>query len=659
MLPSPRSPTDTPERAPVGRPRLAWLWVVVIIIIGWNLLGWLQPSAMPAVLTYSDFVAAVRADKVASITMVGSTIEGTFREAQAWPPPTTARPVIGTPAPSTKLPVTAPSTQFTTIMPPTGDDRLLPLLDEHQVTITAKDGGRGTWLFDLLITALPTVLLIGLLIYLGRQAQQNQQSLFGFGSSRARQYQQHERPPVTLADVAGQDEAKAELREVVDFLKQPDRFRALGARLPRGVLLVGPPGTGKTLLARAVAGEASVPFFSISASEFVEMFVGVGASRVRDLFTRAKVAAPAIVFVDELDAVGRQRGAGLGGGHDEREQTLNQLLVELDGFDDQTNLIVLAATNRPDVLDPALLRPGRFDRQVTLVLPERAGRRAILERHTRHLPLGADVDLDQIARGTPGFSGADLANLANEAALMAARRGAVAIMGADIDAALEKIILGTRRAGLLNEAERRLVAYHESGHALVARLTPHADPVARVTIIPHGQSLGATQQIGADDRHNYPRDYLIGQLCVLLGGRAAEELVFGQPTSGAEQDLHQATLLARQMVGLWGMSDEVGPVWYGLGESHPFLGRELAQPRTFAEATAAELDRAVWRLIEAARRQAHDLLDHHRPALEALAAALLLHETIDGVTIDQLLASTTPPAPRADGASSASLVRLP
>ncbi|MHB1417061.1 MAG: ATP-dependent zinc metalloprotease FtsH, partial [Chloroflexota bacterium] len=490
---------------------------------------------------------------------------------------------------------------------------------------------------------------VGVLFFMARQSQRGAQSLFSFGGSKARVYNQ-EKPGITFADVAGQVEAKAELLEVVDFLKRPERYRHLGARLPRGVLLVGPPGTGKTLLARAVAGEAGVPFFSISASEFVEMFVGVGASRVRDLFTKAKSAAPAIVFVDEIDAVGRQRGTGLGGGNDEREQTLNQLLVEMDGFDDQTSVIVIAATNRPDVLDPALLRPGRFDREVTVGLPDRAGREAILVIHTHPLRLGSDVSLGSLARRTPGFSGADLANLANEAALAAARRGGTDnVAERDFDEAMDKIVLGTRQASLQDEAERRLVAYHEGGHALVAMLTPGADPVSKITIIPHGRALGITQQFSEEDRRNYSRAYLVDRLTILLGGRASEELVFGNPTTGAESDLRQATGLARRMVGLWGMSEELGAISYGVGETHPFLGREMGAPKEYADATAAEIDVAVRRLVERAHQQALGVLQTHRTCLDALAVELLLHESLDGSQLDALLAADGECARSLDG----------
>ncbi|HZT07533.1 MAG TPA: ATP-dependent zinc metalloprotease FtsH [Chloroflexota bacterium] len=612
-------------------PPWVW-WLLLIVTMLWNIYTLAVPKTAPVVsLSYSDFIAQVRAGHVASVTITGQNVDGHFAEPIAWPPQT------GTPPAGGAAPGEGLYSQFTTVLPPFDDPNLLPLLDQQGVTVTAKDTSGGSWLLNLAINILPMLLFVGLLYMLSRQAQRGQQSLFGFGSSRARLYTS-ERPSVTFADVAGEEEAKAELREIVSFLKEPERFRALGARLPRGVLLVGPPGTGKTLLARAVAGEAGVPFFSISASEFVELFVGVGASRVRDLFTKAKASAPSIVFVDEIDAVGRQRGAGLGGGSDEREQTLNQLLVEMDGFADQTNVIVLSATNRPDVLDPALLRPGRFDRQVTLGLPDRNGREAILKIHTRHLPLATDVSLAILARRTPGFSGADLANLANEAALTAARRGAKLVSMADFSEAMDKIVFGTRQALLLSEEERRLVAYHEGGHALVARLTPGADPVSKVTIIPHGRALGATEQLAEEERHNYPRAYLMGRLTVMLGGRAAEELVFNQPTTGAENDLKQATALARRMVGTWGMSPQVGPVSYGLGEMHPFLGRELAMPREYAEATAYELDRAVRDLIREAYDLALEKLKSQRSQLDVLANALIARETVEGPELDALLA---------------------
>ena len=619
-------------------PQWVW-WIGLLAILIWNFYAFLVPKPSSAAsLSYTAFLDQVKAGNVEDVTLNGQNIDGTFKKAVILPSgsESVASNSGSTSAATATTNQAISYTRFTSVMPAQGDNNLLPLLEQQGVVVSAKDQNGGSWFVDLLVNLLPVAMLFGVIYMMGRQTQRGAQNLFGFAGSRARLYNQ-ELPGVTFADVAGEEEAKKELQEVVDFLKHPERYRILGARLPRGVLLIGPPGTGKTLLTRAVAGEAQAPFFSISASEFVEMFVGVGASRVRDLFDKAKKAAPSIIFVDEIDAVGRQRGAGLGGGNDEREQTLNQLLVEMDGFDDQTNVIVIAATNRPDVLDPALLRPGRFDRQVTVGLPDRAGREAILKIHTKPLRLGHDVKPDLLSRRTPGFSGADLANLANEAALTAARRGGTEVTMADFDEAMDKIVLGTRQAGLQSEEERRLVAYHESGHALVARLTPGADPVNKITIIPHGRALGVTEQFSDEDRHNYGRDYLLGRLAVLMGGRTAEELVFAQPTTGAESDLKQATELARRMVGLWGMSQELGPIWYGVGERHPFLGRELAEPREYAEATAAQLDGAVRALLDRAHKQAEEMLREHRTWLDALAAELLIHETLDAGQLEELL----------------------
>jgi cell division protease FtsH len=649
-LPSPPGPSaqrpGDASSTPPGRdrlPRRIW-WAFLVVLLVWNAFALFGPATSSSVeLPYSAFLIEARNGNVDQVTFNGQAIAGILRHAIQWPP-TSATPGssdVTSPLPSASAggAGAAPQTytSFTTIVPPLGDPALLPILEAQGVTISARNVGGGSFLLDLVLGLLPVVLIVGVILYLGRQMQRSQAGIFGFGGSRARLYDA-ERPKVTFADVAGEDQAKIELAEVVDFLKTPDKYRRLGARLPRGVLLIGPPGTGKTLLARAVAGEAQAPFFSISASEFVELFVGVGASRVRDLFTKAKAAAPAIVFVDEIDAVGRQRGAGLGGGNDEREQTLNQLLVEMDGFDVATNVIVLAATNRPDVLDPALLRPGRFDRQVTVGFPDRAGREAILRIHTKNLPLAPTVDLGTIAQATPGFSGADLANLANEAALRAARAGRDQVGRDEFEEALDTLILGTRQTGLTNEEERRTVAYHEGGHAIVARLTPGADPVNKVTIVPHGQALGVTEQRAMDDRRNYPFDYLLGRLTVNLGGRAAEEIALGQPTTGAESDLKQATQLARRMVGLWGMSEDLGPVSYGVGETQPFLGRELAAPKEFAEATAARIDAAVAALIGSAHDQARTLLSRERRALDALAAELVAHEMVTSRRLDEILA---------------------
>jgi cell division protease FtsH len=650
----PGGPSQTPPQRSGLPGRISW--AIFLVLLLWNLFALFGTATSSSVeLPYSAFLDEAKTNNVDTVTFNGQAINGVFRHPIQWPQPS----VASSPSTGNAQPVPATYTSFTTIVPPDGDPALLPVLEAQKVTIVAKNSTGGSLVLDLIIGILPVALIIGVIVYMGRQMQRSQQGIFGFGGSRARLYDA-EKPKVTFADVAGEDQAKTELAEVVDFLKTPDRYKRLGARLPRGVLLIGPPGTGKTLLARAVAGEAKVPFFSIAASEFVELFVGVGASRVRDLFSKAKAAAPSIVFVDEIDAVGRQRGAGLGGGNDEREQTLNQLLVEMDGFDVDTSVIVIAATNRPDVLDPALLRPGRFDRQVTVGFPDRVGREAILRIHTKNLPLSPTVDLGNIARATPGFSGADLANLANEAALRAARGGKDTVGPEEFEEALDTVILGTRQAGLTNEDERRTVAYHEGGHAIVARLTPGADPVNKVTIVPHGQALGVTEQRPMDDRRNYPLDYLLGRLAVMLGGRAAEEIAFGQPTTGAESDLKQATELARRMVGLWGMSEELGPVSYGVGETQPFLGRELAAPREFAEATAARIDAAVAVYIGKAHDQAWEILSRERAALDALAAELVAHEVVSAARIDEILGQAGATLPdEAPGSGTAPRVDTP
>ncbi|CAN5534616.1 hypothetical protein BH23CHL5_BH23CHL5_15380 [soil metagenome] len=515
------------------------------------------------------------------------------------------------------------------------NQELLDLLNTQDVIVKGETSSSSIWT-GLLFSFLPFLLFIGILIFFARQMTRGQQNVFGFGRSKARKHDP-ERPQVTFADVAGEEEAKRELTEVVDFLRNPGKYHQLGARLPRGVLLVGPPGTGKTLMARAAAGEAGVPFFSISASEFVEMFVGVGASRVRDLFEKAKASAPAIVFIDEMDAVGRQRFAGLGGSNDEREQTLNQLLVEMDGFDTNQEVIVMAATNRPDVLDPALMRPGRFDRQVMIGLPDKQGREAILKIHSRGIPLSAEIDLVSIAGGTTGFSGADLANLVNEAALTAARRNKKLIEPSDFEDALDKVLLGTVRNAVLNKRDREVVATHEAGHALVAHYTPGTDPLRKVSIVPRGRALGVAIQAPEEDRYNVSQGYLVGRLDTLLGGRAAEKVVYAEMTTGAESDLKQATSLARRMVGLWGMSEEVGPVYLGTGEEHVFLGREIAQEKAFSDATATRLDGAVRDIIEGALERAEAMVLDKREKLDALVVSLLEKETLDATEVMAIL----------------------
>jgi cell division protease FtsH len=482
---------------------------------------------------------------------------------------------------------------------------------------------------------LPILLLLLVSIWIGRQVSRSQAGIFKFGRSSARKMVA-DRPQVTFNDVAGEDEAKEELQEVVDYLRHPDKYHKLGARIPRGVLLVGSPGTGKTLLARAVAGEARVPFFNISASEFVEMFVGVGASRVRDLFEQAKADSPAIIFIDELDAVGRRRGAGVGTVNDEREQTLNQLLVEMDGFDDRHEVIILAATNRPDVLDPALLRPGRFDRQISVGLPDRLGREGILAIHTRSLQLDLDVNLGLLARTSTGFSGADLENLCNEAALVAARNNHPRVSMQDFEEALDRILLGSNRRLLLDDHERQVVAYHEAGHALVAWLTPGTDPVHKVTIMPRGRALGVTEQLPDDDHYNYSREYLLARLAVMMGGRAAEMVALGEVTTGAENDLVEATRLARRMVTRWGMGS-IGLMAMSTNAEQPFLGYELAQPRDFSEDTAARIDQDVERLLNNCYASDCQLLSGKHEKLDILVKALLEVETIDQSELERLL----------------------
>jgi len=530
-------------------------------------------------------------------------------------------------------------------------------LRDKAVQLNVKEGRNSDW-WLVLVNFLPLLLLAAFVFFLMRQMQAGGNKALSFGKSRARLLSAQQKK-ATFKDVAGSDEAKEELQEIIDFLKDPQKFQKLGGRIPKGVLLVGPPGTGKTLLARAIAGEANVPFFSISGSDFVEMFVGVGASRVRDLFEQGKKNAPCIVFIDEIDAVGRHRGAGLGGGHDEREQTLNALLVEMDGFESNEGVILIAATNRPDVLDPALLRPGRFDRRVVVARPDVKGREEILRVHTRKVPISDDVDLSIIARGTPGFSGADLANLVNEAALWAARQNRKFVMMADFEMAKDKVLMGVeRKSMILSDEEKRNTAYHEAGHALVAAMTPGADPVHKVTIIPRGMALGLTMQLPEADKHTYTKEYLEGMLAVLMGGRTAEEIFLGHITTGAGNDIERATDIARNMVCEWGMS-QMGPLAYGKKEEAIFLGREIAQHRDFSEDTAVQIDKEVKRIVNEAYENAHALLSNHRDTLEHVALALLEREVLDAVEVKLLMEGKplpdkprTPPTPPPQGAPS-------
>jgi cell division protease FtsH len=600
-------------------------WLLAFFLLIWNLVTLLPRGHPEVTIPYTTFVEEVRAGNIAGIHVNGGQITGRFVHAIHWPPPAPAAAPNAKPPAGTQPPP-ADYTSFLTHFPETlGDPSLTPLLEAKHVQVTVAPPPNP--LLSLLLTsALPALLFVGVLVWIGRQAARSQGGALNFGRIKPRRYT-GEQSPVTFADVAGEDEAKQELVEVADFLRHPKKYHDVGARIPRGVLLVGPPGTGKTLLARAVAGEAGVPFLNLSASEFVQMFVGVGASRVRDLFAQAKQVAPAIVFIDELDAVGRRRGAGVGTVNDEREQTLNQLLVEMDGFDERHEIIVLAATNRPDVLDPALLRPGRFDRQVTVGLPDRRGREAILRIHTRHLPLSNEVDLGVLARSTTGFSGADLANLCNEAALVAAQQSHSQVTAADFEAALDKVVLGSTRSVLLDAHDRRVVAYHEAGHALVAWLLPAADPVRRVTIVPHGRALGVTEQLPGEDRYNYSREYLLARLAVLLGGRTAEDLVVGDITTGAENDLVEATHLARRMVTRWGMGS-LGPMAFQADEQQPFLGYSLAQGRDYSEDTAARIDQDIRKILEERQGLVRRLLTDSRDRLDRLVQTLLQEETV-------------------------------
>ena len=628
-----------PPQPPLPRGILFW-WLISLAVLIWYVAGMWPRSQPKAPIPYSLFLAQVRENNVSRVHIAADVIEGKFVKQLVWPQPEspTAPSPKPTQPPSASPPGMSPGaaptaySEFTTTFPATvSDPGMMPLLIERHVIVDVSSSSTP-WFIELLFTWGPLILLIGFFWWMSNRAARSQSGVFGFGRMKAQRYSS-EQPKVTFNDVAGADEAKSELQEEVDFLRHPQKYHDLGARIPRGVLLVGAPGTGKTLMARAVAGEAGVPFFSLNASEFVEMFVGVGASRVRDLFRQAKEAAPAIVFIDELDAVGRRRGAGLGSVNDEREQTLNQLLGELDGFDERLEVIILAATNRPDVLDPALLRPGRFDRQVVIGLPDRIGREGILRIHTGKLRLFGDVDLPSLARSTIGMSGADLANLCNEAALTAARHDHHAVTMADFEESQDKVRMGAAHPQLMNPGERRVIAYHECGHAVVAWLTPAADPVHKVTIVPHGQALGMTEQVPGEDRHNLSLSYLKARLAVMLGGRTAEEVVFDEVTTGAENDLVEATRLARRMVTRWGMS-KLGLVAFKTDEQQPFLGYEISQGRDYSEATAARIDQEVSRLLQETHDGVRRCLTGSRERLDRLVDALLQEETVSS---DQLL----------------------
>jgi cell division protease FtsH len=585
-----------------------------------------QQTAQVAQISYSRFRSELAADNIRKITIKGQAISGEFRAKTRVVSQVQGKEVM------------REVSGFSSVMPAIVDQTLMPDLTERKVELTAIST-ETSMLMTALIYVAPWLILIGIW-WVGMRSMRNQGPggmMGGFSRSGAKTYLAGEKMAVTFNDVAGMENSKRELKEIVDYLRNPRQFERIGGKVPKGVLLVGPPGTGKTLLARAVAGEAGVAFFSISASQFIEMFVGVGASRVRDLFTNAKKAAPSIVFIDELDAVGRSRGAGFGGGHDEREQTLNQLLSEMDGFDQHEQVIVLAATNRPDVLDPALLRPGRFDRHVVIERPDWRDREKILQVHVRKINMDGMIDLGVIARGTPGMTGADLENLVNEAAILASRENALSVGMKHLEQAKDKILMGTERRMIISPEEKRITAYHEAGHTLVARLLPGTDPIHKVTIIPHGMALGVTQQLPEDDRYHYTQSYLEKRLVVAMGGRVAERLVFGEVSSGAQGDLKVVTSLAEKMVCQWGMSDKVGAMSFSRGEEHPFLGMKLAEEKTFSEAMAWRIDQEVAAFITRAEEKAAELLSANRDKLDLLAQALQEEETLDGARVDEII----------------------
>jgi len=604
---------------------LLWFVVAVVLLVVFNSFstGHSEPNTE---VTYSGFLDELHSDAIKQVDFSGD-------------------------SPSSKVSILnferKNGTKGTTVAPE--DKDLVNDLTRHKVDFSQEKPSSGPSIIYIIVNLLPYVIFVGIFIYFLRQMQQGGagKGAMSFGRSRAKM-QGEDQVKITFADVAGCDEAKEEVGELVEFLRDPGKFQKLGGKIPRGVLMVGPPGTGKTLLAKAIAGEAKVPFFSISGSDFVEMFVGVGASRVRDMFEQAKKHAPCIIFIDEIDAVGRHRGAGLGGGHDEREQTLNALLVEMDGFEGSEGIIVIAATNRPDVLDPALLRPGRFDRQVVVGLPDVRGREQILQVHMRKVPMAEDVRPMVIARGTPGFSGADLANLVNEAALFAARENAREVRMEHFDRARDKIIMGTERRSLvMSEDEKKLTAYHEAGHAIVGRLVPDHDPVYKVTIIPRGRALGVTMYLPEGDKYSYNKTTIESQLCSLYGGRVAEELVFGadKVTTGASNDIERATKMARNMVTKWGLSDEMGPVTYGEEEDEVFLGRSVTQHNNVSDETARKIDTVVRGILDRAYERTREIITANLGKLQIMAEALLTYETIDALQIDAIMEGRTPPPP--------------
>ncbi len=590
-----------------------WLVIGLSMILLFNLFN--QPQGQSTSLTYSQFVDAVERNNISTVQISGDIVSGKMQDGQAF------RAVY-----------------------PINDDEMISILRQNGVDISVKEVQKDSFLMSIFVSWFPMLLLIGVWVFFMRQMQMGggKGGAMGFGKNKAKLMEQGENKK-TFEDVAGIDEAKEELEEIVDFLRDPQKFTVLGGRIPKGVLLAGSPGTGKTLLAKAIAGEADVPFFTISGSDFVEMFVGVGASRVRDLFNQGKKNAPCIIFIDEIDAVGRHRGAGLGGGHDEREQTLNQLLVEMDGFEENEGVIIVAATNRPDILDPALLRPGRFDRQVIVPIPDVLGRQKILEIYAKKTKMRDDVDMEIVARGTPGFSGADLENLVNEAALMAARQGAKKIDRDMIDKAKDKIMMGSeRRSMIITDDEKEVTAYHEAGHALVARLLPDTDPIHKVSIIPRGRALGVTMQLPTEERYTHSRKFLEHSLCILFGGRVAEKLIFDEITTGAGNDIERASDMARKMVCEWGMSEELGPLTFGKKEEQIFLGREIGQRRDFSEDTARRIDDEVYKIIKIANERVTKILTENIDILKRIAEKLLESETIVLEDIEDILEDLRP-----------------
>lgn len=637
--PNQKQPNQQPQ---IPQPRIPWFWWILLIgLMIWNVITYFDVASPEVEIPYSTFIDQVKAGNISMVTISGNEITGTFIRSVTWPKDTPS-------STSTSASSAQSYSEFITLFPDSvGDPNLLALLEQKNIEIQVQNVSTP-WYITLLTDGLPLLLLILVSVWMGRRAMKSQQGILSFRETRARVLP--DQPKITFEDVAGADEAKQDLQEVVDFLRHPQKYHDLGARIPRGVLLAGLPGTGKTLLARAVAGEAGVPFFSLSASEFVEMFVGVGASRVRDLFQQAKQSSPAIVFIDELDAVGRRRGAGVGAINDEREQTLNQLLVEMDGFDEHHEVIVLASTNRPDVLDPALLRPGRFDRQVVVAPPDRKGRLGILKIHTRELRLAEDVKLEVLAGVTAGMNGADLANLCNEAALLAARLGHSTIQMIDFETALDKIVLGDARPLVMEEKDRRVIAYHEAGHAIVAWFTPEADSVHKVTIIPHGLALGVTEQVPGEDKYNFSRNYLLARLAVMMGGRVAEELATGEMTTGAENDLKEATRLARRMATRWAMTN-FGLMTLDGNEEQPFLGYEISQGREYSEASAARVDEEIQQLLKERYDFTRRSLMERKTALDTLVSVLMEHETVTREEMERIL------GPRHDEGVTDQLVR--